>query len=103
MLYWEGETAVAKAAQHYGALYAPSTPSTPSIADIAQVHKKGCPKVFQLYVWKGCELVKEMLVKAKKGSFRTLALTVDLAHQGNGEGDIRSDFSVPQSTISNKR
>jgi isopentenyl diphosphate isomerase/L-lactate dehydrogenase-like FMN-dependent dehydrogenase len=93
MFHHEGETAAAKAAEHHGSLYGHSSLATTGIAEIAAIHKG--PKVFQLYVWKDRELVKEVLAKAKEGGFDALALTADFTWYGNRERDIRNDFSIP--------
>ena len=93
MFHWEGETAAAKAAQTHGTLYGLSSLATTGIAEIGELCKG--PKVFQLYVWKDRELVKEVLAKAKEGGFDALALTVDFTWYGNRERDIRNDFSIP--------
>ena len=65
MFHTQGETAAAKAAQHHGTLYGLSSLATTSITEIGEIHKG--PKVFQLYVWKDRELVKDVLQKAKEG------------------------------------
>lgn len=93
MFHWEGETAAAKAAEHHGTLYGLSSLATTGITEIGQLCKQ--PKVFQLYVWKDRELVKEVLAKAREGGFNALALTVDFTWYGNRERDIRNDFSIP--------
>lgn len=93
MFHHEGETAAAKAAEHHGSLYGLSSLATTGIAEIGKICKG--PKVFQLYVWKDRELVKEVLAKAKEGGFDALALTVDFTWYGNRERDIRNDFSIP--------
>jgi isopentenyl diphosphate isomerase/L-lactate dehydrogenase-like FMN-dependent dehydrogenase len=93
MFHWEGETAAAKAAEHHGSLYGLSSLATTGITEIGEICKQ--PKVFQLYVWKDRELVKEVLAKAKEGGFNALALTVDFTWYGNRERDIRNDFSIP--------
>jgi L-lactate dehydrogenase (cytochrome) len=93
MFHWEGETAAAKAAEHHGTMYGLSSLATTGISEIAEIFKG--PKVFQLYVWKDRELVKEVLAKAKEGNFNALALTVDFTWYGNRERDIRNDFSIP--------
>lgn len=93
MFHWEGETAAAKAAAHHGTLYGLSSLATTGITEIGDLHKG--PKVFQLYVWKDRELVKEVLDRAKEGGFDALALTVDFTWYGNRERDIRNDFSIP--------
>jgi L-lactate dehydrogenase (cytochrome) len=93
MFHHEGETAAAKAAEHHGSLYGLSSLATTGITEIGKIHNG--PKVFQLYVWKDRELVKEVLAKAKEGGFDALALTVDFTWYGNRERDIRNDFSIP--------
>jgi len=93
MFHWEGETAAAKAAEHHGSLYGLSSLATTGINEIGEIHSG--PKVFQLYVWRDRELVKEVLAKAKEGGFNALALTVDFTWYGNRERDIRNDFSIP--------
>lgn len=93
MFHWEGETAAARAAAHHGTLYGLSSLATTGITEIGEIYKG--PKVFQLYVWKDRELVKEVLAKAREGGFNALALTVDFTWYGNRERDIRNDFSIP--------
>ena len=93
MFHYEGETAAAKASEEFGTLYGLSSLATTGISEIAAIHNG--PKVFQLYVWKDRELVKEVLAKAKEGGFNALALTVDFTWYGNRERDIRDDFSIP--------
>lgn len=93
MFHWEGETAAAKAAEHHGTMYGLSSLATTGITEIGELHNG--PKVFQLYVWRDRELVKEVIAKAKEGGFNALALTVDFTWYGNRERDIRNDFSIP--------
>eukprot|EP00534_Pseudo-nitzschia_fraudulenta_P005279 CAMPEP_0201119850 /NCGR_PEP_ID=MMETSP0850-20130426/3957_1 /ASSEMBLY_ACC=CAM_ASM_000622 /TAXON_ID=183588 /ORGANISM="Pseudo-nitzschia fraudulenta, Strain WWA7" /LENGTH=431 /DNA_ID=CAMNT_0047385741 /DNA_START=333 /DNA_END=1628 /DNA_ORIENTATION=+ len=93
MFHWEGETAAAKAAEKFGTLYGLSSLATTGIEEIGSIHSG--PKVFQLYVWKDRELVKDVIAKAKEGGFGALALTVDFTWYGNRERDIRNDFSIP--------
>lgn len=93
MFHWEGEAAAARAAEHHGSLYGLSSLATTGIEEISKIHNG--PKVFQLYVWKDRELVKEVVQRAKEGGFNALALTVDFTWYGNRERDIRNDFSIP--------
>lgn len=93
MFHHEGETAAARAAEHHGTLYGLSSLATTGIEEIGRIHNG--PKVFQLYVWKDRELVKEVLAKAKEGNFNALALTVDFTWYGNRERDIRNEFTIP--------
>lgn len=93
MFHWEGEAAAARASEHHGTLYGLSSLATTGIEEIGKIHKG--PKVFQLYVWKDRELVKEVIAKAKEGGFNALALTVDFTWYGNRERDIRNEFTIP--------
>jgi len=93
MFHTRGETAAAKAAEHHGTLYGLSSLATTGITEIGEIHKG--PKVFQLYVWKDRELVKDVLQKAKEGGFNAMALTVDFTWYGNRERDIRNGFTIP--------
>jgi isopentenyl diphosphate isomerase/L-lactate dehydrogenase-like FMN-dependent dehydrogenase len=93
MFHCEGETAVARASEKHGTLYSLSSLATTDITEIGELHKG--PKVFQLYVWKDREIVKELIAKAKEGGFDALALTVDVSWMGNRERDIRNGFTIP--------
>jgi len=93
MFHWEGEAAAARASEHHGTLYGLSSLATTGIEEIGKIHNG--PKVFQLYVWKDRELVKEVIAKAKEGGFNALALTVDFTWYGNRERDIRNEFTIP--------
>ncbi len=95
LFHKDGERAVAKAAEAFGAIYCLSTLSSVSIEEIGALIKS--PKWFQLYVWKDRALVKEMLVRAKAAGFSTLILTADLPIHGNRERDPRNGFTIPPS------
>lgn len=95
MFHYEGERAVAEVANDYGALYSLSSLSTESIPTIAKAHSADLPKVFQLYVWKDREIVRDVLHQAKEYGFNALALTVDVSWMGNRERDPRNGFTVP--------
>ena len=95
MFHRDGEAAVAAAAQKHGAIYGLSTLATTSVEDVGKLHDG--PKIFQLYVWKDRELVRDMLAKAKEGGYDALALTVDFTWYGNRERDIRNGFTIPPS------
>lgn len=93
LFHHEGERAMARAAQSFGAVYALSTIGSTSIEDIAK-ETEG-PKWFQVYVWKDRGLVTEILARAKAAGFTGLILTVDVPVAGNRERDPRNDFTVP--------
>jgi len=93
MFHTDGEAAAARAGERMGTMYGLSSLATTGIEEICKYHTG--PKVFQLYVWKDRELVKEVLAKAKEGGFNALALTVDFTWYGNRERDIRNGFTIP--------
>ena len=95
MFHHEGEMAVARAAAKHSSLYCLSSLSTTTIEDISTVLSPQHPKLFQIYVWKDRDLLKDVLSTAKRGDFQSMALTVDLAWYGNRERDIRNGFSIP--------
>lgn len=97
MFHYLGEQAAAQAAVDHGMLYTMSSLSTTSIPRIAEICSNDHPKLFQLYVWKDREIVRDVLQQAKEHGFQALALTVDVAWMGNRERDLRNGFSVPPS------
>ena len=72
--HWEGEKAVAKAAEKFGLWFGISSLATHSIEDIAKLTSG--PKLFQLYVHKDHGL-NEARTNAVKEKFDALVLTVD--------------------------
>eukprot|EP00088_Acartia_fossae_P016889 TRINITY_DN1951_c0_g1_i2.p1 TRINITY_DN1951_c0_g1~~TRINITY_DN1951_c0_g1_i2.p1 ORF type:complete len:434 (+),score=24.96 TRINITY_DN1951_c0_g1_i2:67-1368(+) len=95
MFHHEGELAVAEVSKTNNSVYCLSTVSTTSFEQISQVLDHQHPKVFQVYVWKNVDLIKELLGRAKKQGFSSMALTVDGAWYGNRERDIRNGFTIP--------
>jgi len=95
MFHNEGEVAVARAAAHHNSVYCLSSISTTPIHEISNVLSAEHPKLFQLYVWKDRDLLRDVLSQAKEGNFQSLALTVDFSWYGNRERDIRNGFTIP--------
>jgi isopentenyl diphosphate isomerase/L-lactate dehydrogenase-like FMN-dependent dehydrogenase len=89
------EMATAKVAAEYGSMFCLSSLATTSITDAAAILPDNHPKVFQLYVWKDRELLRDVLAQAKEGGYQALALTVDFTWYGNRERDIRNGFTIP--------
>ncbi len=88
-----GEAAVAAAAKKAGTIYSLSSMATASIEEIAGITDG--PKMFQIYVWRDRELLKQFINRAKAGGYSALCLTVDLPTAGNRERDLRNGFTVP--------
>ena len=93
LFHYDGERAVAKAAQKYGTMFGISSLSTVSVEEIAQL--TDTPKMFQFYFHKDRGLNDSLLERAKATKFDVLALTVDTITGGNRERDLRSGFTIP--------
>ncbi|MEL7445286.1 MAG: alpha-hydroxy acid oxidase [Pseudomonadota bacterium] len=91
--HWQGETAVAKAAEEFGLWFGISSLATRSIEEIAALTNG--PKMFQLYVHKDKGLNSSMIERCKTSKFDALALTVDTIVSGKRERCLRSGFTTP--------
>ena len=93
LFHYDGERAVARAAQKYGTMFGVSSLSTVSVEEIAAI--SDAPKMFQFYFHKDRGLNDSLLERAKAASFDVLALTVDTITGGNRERDLRTGFTIP--------
>ncbi len=93
VFHWQGERAVARAAEKFGLWCGISSLATVSIEEIAALIKS--PKLFQLYVHKDQGLNRSMIERCQAAKFDCLALTVDTIVGGNRERCARSGFSSP--------
>ncbi len=91
--HWQGETAVAKAAEKFGLWFGISSLATRSIEEIAALTT--APKLFQLYVHKDKGLNASMVERCRVAKFDALALTVDTIVSGKRERCLRSGFTTP--------
>ena len=91
--HWQGETAVAKAAEKFGLWFGISSLATRSIEEIAALTSG--PKMFQLYVHKDKGLNTHMIERCKASQFDALALTVDTIVSGKRERCLKSGFTTP--------
>ncbi|MEP0191121.1 MAG: alpha-hydroxy acid oxidase [Erythrobacter sp.] len=91
--HWQGETAVAKAAQNFGLWFGISSLATRSIEEIAALTNG--PKMFQLYVHKDKALNTHMIERCQAADFDALALTVDTIVSGKRERCLHSGFTTP--------
>lgn len=94
LFHYQGEAAVALAAQEAGIPYSLSTVSTYSIEEIAELSTG--PKFFQIYVWRNRSLVSEFIQRCKATGYDGLFLAVDLAALGNRERDLRNGHGRPR-------
>jgi L-lactate dehydrogenase (cytochrome) len=93
LFHFEGEMAVAKAAEKFGTLFGLSSLGTTSIEAIGTL--VNTPKMFQLYVHKDQGLTRHMIDQCKAADIDVLVLTVDVAVGGNRERDIETGFTSP--------
>ncbi|WP_321323481.1 alpha-hydroxy acid oxidase [uncultured Parasphingorhabdus sp.] len=93
LFHWQGERAVAGAAEKFGTYFGISSLGTVSIEEIGE--SISTPKMFQLYVHKDKDLNRSMVERCKAAKFDALTLTVDTIVGGNRERCLRSGFTSP--------
>ena len=93
LFHWQGERAVARAAEKYGVFFGISSLATVSIEEIAAL--TAGPKMFQLYVHKDKGLNADLIARCKAAKFDALTLTVDTIVGGNRERCLRTGFTSP--------
>tara|TARA_E500000331_G_scaffold299966_1_gene300628 strand:+ start:338 stop:1486 length:1149 start_codon:yes stop_codon:yes gene_type:complete len=93
LFHYDGERAVAKAADKYGTMFGVSSLATVSVEEVAKITNS--PKMFQFYFHKNRSLNENMIDRAKNAEFDVMALTVDTITGGNRERDLRTGFKIP--------
>jgi L-lactate dehydrogenase (cytochrome) len=93
LFHWQGEQAVARAAEKAGTWFGISSLATASIEEIGRIVSS--PKMFQLYVHKDAGLNRALVARCKAAGFDALALTVDTIVGGNRERCKRTGFTSP--------
>ena len=93
LFHYEGERAVALAAEKYNTLFGVSSLGTVSLTEIGELISS--PKMFQFYYHKDRGLNDAMVQKAKEAKFDVLTLTVDTITGGNRERDLITGFTSP--------
>jgi len=93
VFHWQGERAVAKAAETHGLWFGISSLATVSIEETAALTRG--PKLFQLYVHKDKGLNRSMIERCQAAKFDCIALTVDTIVSGKRERCARSGFTSP--------
>jgi L-lactate dehydrogenase (cytochrome) len=93
LFHWQGERAVAAAAQAFDTWFGISSLATASIEEIGATITS--PKLFQLYIHKDKGLNTSMIERCKAAQFDAIALTVDTIVSGNRERCLRSGFTSP--------
>ncbi len=93
VFHWQGERAVARAAEKFEVWFGISSLATVSIEEIGALVTS--PKLFQLYVHKDKGLNASMIERCQAAEFDCLALTVDTIVSGKRERCLRSGFTTP--------
>ena len=93
LFHYQGERAVAKAAEKFNTLFGVSSLGTVKLQDIDELIKT--PKMFQFYFHKDRGLNDSMISMAQEANFEILTLTVDTITGGNRERDLRTGFTTP--------
>jgi L-lactate dehydrogenase (cytochrome) len=93
VFHWQGERAVARAAEKFGLWFGISSLATVSIEEVAAL--VSTPKMFQLYVHKDDGLNRSMIERCQAAKFDCLTLTVDTIVSGKRERCARSGFTSP--------
>lgn len=93
LFHWQGERAVARAAERFGTYFGISSLATVSIEEMGADY--ACPKMFQLYIHKDKGLNQAMVEQCKAAGFDALTLTVDTIVGGNRERCLRTGFTSP--------
>jgi L-lactate dehydrogenase (cytochrome) len=93
VFHWQGERAVARAAEKFGLWFGISSLATVSIEEIAALTSG--PKLFQFYYHKDRGLNCSMIERCQAAGFDAIALTVDTIVSGKRERCARSGFTSP--------
>ena len=93
VFHWQGERAVARAAEKFGLWCGISSLATVSIEEIGAMISS--PKLFQLYVHKDKGLNASLIQRCQAAKFDAIALTVDTIVSGKRERCARSGFTSP--------
>ena len=93
LFHWQGERAVAAAAEKFGLWFGISSLASVSIAEIGANYSG--PKLLQYYYHKDKGLNAALLEMAREAKFDAVALTVDTIVGGNRERCLRTGFTSP--------
>ncbi|MCJ8282711.1 MAG: alpha-hydroxy-acid oxidizing protein [Rivularia sp. ALOHA_DT_140] len=93
LFHYDGERAVAKAAEQFGTLFGISSLGTVSLQEIGKTIST--PKMFQFYCHKDKGLNNTMIEMCRDANFDAIALTVDTITGGNRERDLWTGFTIP--------
>ncbi|MGI8459677.1 MAG: alpha-hydroxy acid oxidase [Propionibacteriaceae bacterium] len=89
----DGELSAVRAAGKAGLTYTISTASSWSIEEIAA--EASGPLWFQLYLWRGADVVSTLVDRAEEAGCTALVVTVDVPINGKRGRDHRNGMSIP--------
>lgn len=93
LFHWQGERAVAAAAEKFGLWFGISSLASVSIEEIGA--RFTGPKMLQYYYHKDRGLNAALLERARAANFDAVTLTVDTIVGGNRERCLRTGFTTP--------
>jgi L-lactate dehydrogenase (cytochrome) len=93
LFHWQGERAVAAAAEKFGLWFGISSLASVAIEEIGRGF--GGPKMLQYYYHKDRGLNAALLERARAAKFDAVTLTVDTIVGGNRERCLRTGFTTP--------
>jgi L-lactate dehydrogenase (cytochrome) len=93
LFHWQGERAVAAAAEKFGLWFGISSLASVGIEEIGQ--RFTGPKMLQYYYHKDRGLNAALLERARAAKFDAVTLTVDTIVGGNRERCLRTGFTTP--------
>ena len=93
LFHWQGERAVAAAAEKFGVWFGISSLASVGIEEIGA--NFAGPKMLQYYYHKDKGLNAALLEMARAAKFDAVALTVDTSTSGNRERCLRTGFTSP--------
>jgi len=93
LFHWQGERAVAAAAEKFGLWFGVSSLASVGMAEIGANYAG--PKMLQYYYHKDRALNAALLEMAREAKFDAVALTVDTIVGGNRERCLRTGFTSP--------
>jgi len=93
LFHWQGERAVAAAAEKFGLWFGISSLASVGIEEIGQ--RFSGPKMLQYYYHKDRGLNAALLERARAAKFDAVTLTVDTIVGGNRERCLRTGFTTP--------
>ncbi|HTM96420.1 MAG TPA: alpha-hydroxy acid oxidase [Croceibacterium sp.] len=93
LFHWQGERAVAAAAEKFGLWFGISSLASVSIEEIGA--RYSCPKILQYYYHKDKGLNAALIERARAAKFDAIALTVDTIVSGNRERCMATGFTTP--------